>query len=182
MTPAGTEHGWCGSTTAEAWNMEGRGGATAFPHWGLPPSLIGSVESRLAIRGSPLPAPARISRGLGVGFRGSDRVRRGRLRRLIGRGGRGGRPRWEVERSHCAPQSAQGRADALIRIALLTSRVGKCGKITGEGVPSALSPGYNARSAFARFRSLSLPYSYTYTLGIGPFVAHSHSQVCTCVP
>jgi hypothetical protein len=76
----------------------------------------------------------------------------------------------EVGRGHCAPKSAPRGADALIRIALLTSRVGRCGNATGGGVPSAPSPGYNApvSLAFALvFVCSCTRYSSKY-IGLGP--------------
>jgi hypothetical protein len=63
---------------------------------------------------------------------------------------------WAVEAWEGATVHLRARrgadADALIMIALLTSRVGRCGKITGGGVPSAPSPGYNASLSLARSR------------------------------
>jgi hypothetical protein len=64
-------------------------------------------------------------------------------------------------------------ADALIRIALLTSRVRECGKSRGEGCRPHPPP-----ATTLRFRSPALSYSYTLSLvrasiGLGPY-----SQVC----
>jgi hypothetical protein len=73
---------------------------------------------------------------------------------------------------------ARKGTDALIRIALLMSRVGRCGKVTGGGVPSAPSPGYNAQLSLAL--SLSLSYSYTYTLSYAPILGLAHILKCVC--
>jgi hypothetical protein len=71
----------------------------------------------------------------------------------------------------CASERAGG-ADALIRIALLTSRVGRYEEVTGGGVPSAPSPGDNAPISLA-FAPVFIYSLVRASIGLGPY-----SQVC----